>query len=105
MEYVIMFRYNESDSTYYPVQSGRGVVPNAIYDKVLPVEEHVSYQMHKVIFKDGKLTVLPEWKNDFMSKEQFDDYMAKHQNEKNYGGVGALIREEDIKPKITKVEM
>lgn len=104
MEFIILFKYAEDEDYYYPVQAGRGVVPNESYDKVLPVEEHVAYQFHKIFFQNGKLQVKKEYKDDFMDEKEYFNYLDEYENEDSFGGTGALIKEEDAKPKITKVE-
>lgn len=100
--HIIVFVHNDAEGYHEPVQAGYGLVPNGKFDKVLPVQEHVAYQMEKVIYKDGKLQVKEEFKESWMDEARFKQYMAEKQNENNYGGTGALG---NIDSEIVEVEL
>ena len=105
MEYIILFKYDEDSQIYLPVQAGRGVVPNDTFDKVLPVQEHVAFQFEKLYFSDGSLKVREDFKEDFMNASEYAKYKSETESEDTFGGVGAIIKEKDTKPKIVEVEI
>ena len=100
--HMIFFKYNEAQERYDPSQAGTGLVPNGEFDKVLPVKEHVAYQMDKVFYKDGKLHVHDVFKDKFMNESEYQAYISG-QNTENFGGTGVIDNPEpevvyDVEP-------